>query len=269
MYNIIQVKQSEEGKMSKKQMGKIIFLNACIIILNIIIFSEGILGFSISSDNTLVSALSITTILMSIIVFAYGNYKLIKSLYSKASYIMEDLDSPKEYEDALLKYRNKAALSENINTLINQISQLERKKKSLETVLFQKYQDNAEDFDSLNQIVEDTGKLMFENIRKILSRMEIFDQKEYERLKMDHGDSEIIYAKMQIYKEHMLYVRKYIDKNEAILIQFDNLLIEVSKIGDTDEGEKGLDNLEAIVASMKKLRSGDNGISELEKKYSK
>ena len=49
---------------------------------------------------------------------------------------------------------------------------------------------------------------------------------------------------MQIYQEHIEYVRGLVSMNEDILIKLDGLLLEISKLDDLDE--QGLENMAAV-----------------------
>ena len=49
---------------------------------------------------------------------------------------------------------------------------------------------------------------------------------------------------MEIYNEHIDYVKELVSTNEAILTKLDALLLEISKLDDLDE--RGLDNIAAV-----------------------
>lgn len=52
-------------------------LNIVIVILNIIIFSPGIIGVNIDFNNIFQTSIGITVIVMSVIIFIVGNYKIL------------------------------------------------------------------------------------------------------------------------------------------------------------------------------------------------
>lgn len=251
--------------MDKKKIRDLCVFNVGIVIFSIIIFSKSIVNLSPFSKNTLVSAISITLIIMIVIIFFYRNYTLIRPLFFKSTYTMDELNKPKEFLEVLNSYSYKDALTNYISNIVSQINELERKKKTLHTVLYQKFENEAEEYRSLVQVVEDTSLLLFENIKKILSRIEIFDQEEYVKLCKLKDTLEKGNPKMQIFHDHIAYVKEYITKNDAILLQFDNLLIEVTKLGDKDD-QGGMERFQEIANAMKKLRTNDD-TSDLESKY--
>ena len=58
-----------------------------------------------------------------------------------------------------------------------------------------------------------------------------------------------------------------VEKNDGILLEFDRLLTEISKLSDAQD-DQVLENMKDVVAGMKALNSNtDNELSQLEKKY--
>ena len=92
--------------MSKKQIIKLICLNLGIALLNVILFSRGLVGLTIGKD-ALMSAFAVTEIVMSIIAFGYGNYSL---LFKEAEVKLlkgGELTDPRDYIEALEQRRSK------------------------------------------------------------------------------------------------------------------------------------------------------------------
>lgn len=255
--------------MNRNQIKKLFVFNVGLIALELIVFSDQALGLSITGESTIQAALGITIIIMSIGIFLYGNYSLLTTPKVQTAYILEELREPKEYIEALESYRYKQALSEQIDFAVGQIHRLKRKKESLDAVLFQNYKENVDDIDGLKRVVDDTNSLLFENVKKILSRMSIFDDQEYMRLRNTMSQSQVLSSRIQIYNQHISYIKALLDQNESILLEFDNLLIEVSKLGEQrdEESEEELSSLRDIVTALKQFKNGTSEIEELEKKY--
>lgn len=118
--------------MNSKQITKLVVFNTGIVALELLVFSDKLLGFSVTSESTLKAALSITIIIISIGIFVYGNYNILTSPKVQTAYILEELREPKEYIEALESYRYKQAFSKQIDFAIGQIQRLNRKKESLD-----------------------------------------------------------------------------------------------------------------------------------------
>lgn len=254
--------------MDSKKGLKLVLLNAGIVLVNIFAFSDVLLNLSVSGRSTFISALSITLIVISILVFLYGNYSILTGGSTGSLIAFEELDEPDEFKEAFGRFQSKPVFRQFVVTAVDQIQRLIRKQQSLDVVLFQNYQENVDTIAGLRRVVDDSSKLLYENMKKILSRMSIFDVVEYERLLKTGGTNALSSSSGQIYQEHLFYIRSILKQNENILLEFDHLLVEVSKFGENDgSGPNGLDSLKGTVAAMQKLRSGSDEVDELEKKY--
>jgi hypothetical protein len=60
-----------------------------------------------------------------------------------------------------------------------------------------------------------------------------------------------------------------VNQNETILLEFDNLLVEISKADDLEGGINNLDSIKGTVDAMKSFRNGKDELSDLEAKYDK
>ena len=112
---------------------------------------------------------------------------------------------------------------------------------------------------------------MYGNIRHMLSRISIFDEQGYQQLLQrgsqggTRGASYI--EQKKLFEEHIRYVDQQVEKNDGILLEFDRLLTEISKLSDAQD-DQVLENMKDVVAGMKALNSNtDNELSQLEKKY--
>ena len=96
--------------------------------------------------------------------------------------------------------------------------------------------------------------IFYNNVKKMLNRMIIFDYKDYQKLAEKVRNSQArengglvsrsVDTQMRIYSEHIFYVRGLVSQNEEILIKMDALLLEISKLDDLDE--HGLENMAAV-----------------------
>ena len=254
--------------MKYKNIIKIISFNAVIILLNILIFTGKVPFLSFRSEVAFYKAFAITLVIMSVISFFYVNYHLIVQALQDQTFSLDQLNTPKEYIEALKPYLNGITFREDVNIVINQIERLLRKKATLEEVLFQNYREEAKEFDSLKLVVEDTSELLFENVKKVLNRMCIFDEQEYARLRVRRDVTDALREKLKLLEEHIRYIKMLIEKNETILLEFDNLLLEVSRLDEIDsESMDELSTIQTTIQSMKNLRMKEDEFTKLEEKY--
>lgn len=239
--------------MPKKQIIKLICLNLGIALINIILFSRGLAGLTFGV-NTIMTAFAVTEIVMSVIAFFYGNYTLLFKSPEIQLYKGAELSESKDYINALDEMREKKIFDPEISTAIEQLYRLKDKDKALDSILAQFFSPQEMTFTRFQTVIDSVQALFYNNVKKMLNRMIIFDYKDYTKLMEKINNSQTIDgvkvtsrssgAQLKIYNEHIEYVRGLVDMNESILVKLDSLLLEISKLDDLDAS--GLEELAAI-----------------------
>lgn len=255
----------------------LISLNAGIVIVDALMVICKIYVNNYVADDTLeilANTFTLGVLILSVLVFFYGNYKLLKSISSspkeKYHYVLEDIDTAEECIDALNKNK-KDCFAKDVELAKDQVERLERKQEAMRQILFQKCEASQEDMLGMKKVVEEAEMLLYDNIKRMLSRMAIFDAEGYRKLMQQsyHGELATTQERKAIYYEHLAYVKQQLDKNEAILIQYDYLLTEISKMGDEDSQESDcMAHMKDVVNGMKQMNARDeDDLEDLEKKY--
>lgn len=255
----------------------LISLNAGIVIVDALMVICKIYVNNYVANDTLellANTFTLGVLILSVLVFFYGNYKLLTSISSdpkqKYNYVLEDIDTAEECIDALNKVKKICFIKE-IELAKDQVERLERKQEAMRQILFQKCEASQEDMLGMKKVVEEAEMLLYDNIKHILSRMAIFDAEGYQKLMQQSYQGELATTKERkaIYYEHFAYVKQQLDKNETILIQYDHLLTEISKMGDEDSQETDcMAHMKDVVNGMKQMNARDeDNLDALEKKY--
>ncbi len=255
----------------------LISLNAGIVIVDALMVICKIYVNDYVADDTfelLANTFTLGVIILSVLVFFYGNYKLLTSISSnpkqKYDYVLEDIDTAKECIDALNKIR-KDCFEKEIELAKDQVERLGRKQEAMRQILFQKCEASQDDMLGMKKVVEEAEMLLYDNVKRMLSRMAIFDEEGYRKLMQQSygGQLATTQERKAIYYEHFAYVKQQLDKNESILIQYDYLLTEISKMGDEDSQESDrMAHMKDVVNGMKQMNVRDeDNLEELEKKY--
>ena len=239
--------------MSKKQIIKLLCLNLGIALLNVILFSAGFVGLNFSGD-ALTTALGVTVIVMSIVTFFYGNYTILFKQTSIQLFKNAELVDDKDYIGALEERREKKVFDEEISNAIDQVYRLQDKDKALDSILAQYFSPQEMTYTKFQTVIDSVQALFYNNLKKMINRMIIFDYKDYTKLinKLKNAPasdgitvaSKSTGAQLKIYNEHIDYVKGLVEMNESILVKLDSLLLEISKLDDIDEA--GLEELTAI-----------------------
>ncbi len=237
---------------------KIVCLNLGIVLLNVILFSPSLVGLNFVGEAFKI-AMAVTVIVMSLIAFCYGNYVLLfqeKPAEEPMLHFLKgnEFTKPEDYAEALKAKKGKGVFDEEIDNAIEQVGRMKDKDRALDSILEQFFLPQEITYSRFQNTINPVQALFYNNIKKMLNRMLIFDYKDYEKLRQKIADSrppggvsvvsKSVDTQMGIYREHIEYVRDLVSMNEEILIKLDGLLLEISKLDDLDE--KGLENIAAI-----------------------
>lgn len=239
--------------MSKKQIIKLLCLNLGIVLVNVILFSTGFVGLNFGGD-AFMTALGVTDIVMSLIAFFYGNYTIMFKQPSIQLFKNAELIDDKDYIAALEERREKKIFDSEISNAIDQVYRLQDKDKALDTILAQYFSPQEMTYTRFQSVIDSVQALFYNNLKKMINRIIIFDYKDYTKLmnKLKNSQtadgitvaSKSAGTQLKIYNEHIDYVKSLVEMNESILVKLDSLLLEISKLDDIDEA--GLEELTAI-----------------------
>lgn len=235
----------------------LIKINSAIVILNIVLFSPGLLNIEIGGTSIFKTALGVTIIIMSIIIFIIGNYSIL---------MKEDNDiniykvvTSDDCIEALNENKYKKIFSSDIDILLEQIDRIENKVDTIEDILIQKFSISEMSYKKFNYVILDIKNLFYVNIKSIINKINIFDQKEYKkinkRINNETNQNKILIEKINMYKEYITFVKNAIEDNEEILLRLDKVLLELSKFNSLDEGElenmSAMDNIDDLISKIK------------------
>lgn len=168
----------------------------------------GLVGYQLSNQEQIVPLIAVILTLI-----ACG---LAMKLNSAAS-----ISKPSKLKD-LSDYRKalEAWISEDtpftdqIRIAVNQIDSLERKQKALRSIL-----DDTKESPFLST-ADDVERYVLANSKRVLNRVMIYDGTDRSKL-----------------REHAFYLQDILQKNAKVLSDFENLILEVSQIGDDQSAD--------------------------------
>ncbi len=144
------------------------------------------------------------------------------------------------------RYRNPQLLR-NIEIATSQTQKFKKRK----SVLIQIAGGEEEGASAITNIIQTVEDALVGNLERISNRIEIFD---------DEGIPEIV-------RKNIEYINELLWKNNDILLDFENLITEMSRSTEVNE-EKDINKLKDMVNAMKSLRSSDDdNLNDLKKKY--
>jgi len=223
--------------LSPRKIRQMILLNAAIVIVNTVLFSNALLGLSLLSGSALSISVAWTVILGSVFAFFKGNSAILNKPETRL--LLQNINSLDScisvFEEAI---HNGDVFDENILKNIEQIKRFRRKQATIKDILLQKFSESEMSFQKFSGVLQEVENVIYMNMRSILNKISAFDMDEYEsmRKKMSH-DYKFSQEKMDIYNEYIEFVNNATDNNESILLKLDKMLLELSRYNSMESGD--------------------------------
>ncbi len=128
--------------------------------------------------------------------------------------------------------REDTAFPDEMKIAVRQLQSLERKQKALRAILSN---DNESPF---LQTADEVEEYILNNCKRVLNRVMIYDPNEPQK-----------------YQTHLMYLRQVLGQNAHVLSDFDNLILEVSQIGEDHSGAS-TPCLNELTAALRSVRNG-------------
>lgn len=217
-----------------------------IAVADTILFSPGLLGIQMGGVSTFATAFGATAIFMSVVVFVFGNYKLI--VEKKKIIQTSDIKTAEDCINALKQNYGKKTFAKDIATILEQIERFQKKKETIKDILLQKFNSTEISYSKFDGTILDVENVFYVNIKSILNKLNAFDEEDYNRIRKDGAQKkfsmEFIQTKMSIYNEYILFVKNATEDNEQIILKLDKILLEISKLNTLEDGE--IENMSAM-----------------------
>jgi hypothetical protein len=232
--------------MEIKKIVKIVGLNAGIALVDTILFSPGLMGIQLAGGSILETALFVTAIVMSIVVFSAGNFML---LLKKEKRIQNsEIKTSEDYIIALKQNYDKKTFESDIETILEQIKRFHRKTETIEDILLQKFESTEISYSKFHGTIIDIENIFYINIKSILNKLNAFDETDYKHTMEDNihkkFSEEFLQSKMSVFNEYIYFINGATEDNEQILLKLDKLLLEISRFNSLEDGE--IENMSAM-----------------------
>ncbi len=233
--------------MNRNRLLTLLLLNVTILVLNVVVFSNAVLGLSLVAGNVMTRAVAFTVLFMSIALFLYVNYKFLFGRSKTPERVAKDeIDTLDKGIDAIRRYMSSPTFAEYVSRIIKQAERLRKRNSAIDHMLTEKFSTDGLSYGRFKRTIDDIERVMCVNIKSILNRIEPFDEDEYREI--IHGRTKlsmkVAKEKLHIYEEYIEYVRSSVEDNDEILLKLDKLLSEISKLNSLSKGE--LENMQEL-----------------------
>lgn len=226
--------------MSKKQIENMLKLNIPIIVIDVIVFSDGLLGLKITSPNILEAAIALTILIVSIGLLIYGNYKILFKKIDNSLIDSSKLKRPKDWIEVLEYYTNQHETAKYTNLCIEQIEVLEKRLEQLDNTLKRHFSPGDLTYAEYSSVIEKSKDVFLNNLEKLLTHVNLISTQLGRKLSFESQSS-----KEEKLQQNLSYIKAITDNNEEILNELYNLNFELGKLDSSDDAEN-LETLEAL-----------------------
>lgn len=223
--------------MGPKRIIQLIILNAAIVLINTLLFSNAFLGLDLFAGSALSISAAWTAVLASAFAFLKGNSLLLKKKETRL--LTQNIKSLNDCIPVLKEaMRNGDVFDENILKNIEQINRFKRKQDTIKDILLQKFSVAEMSFQKFSGVLQNVENVVYMNIRSILNRISAFDIAEYETMqRIGFQGDEFSKQKLAIYNDYIDFVNNATKTNEDILLKLDKMLLEISRYNSLEDGD--------------------------------
>lgn len=159
-------------------------------------------------------------------------------LHAGSASVVSDAKKLKDADDYIKAFNawlnEETPFADYIKMAVRQLESLKRKQRALRAVL-----DDSKDSPFLST-ANDVDTYILANCKRILNRVMIYDQGEPHK-----------------YNVHVAYLQEILGENAHVLSDFENLILEVSQIG--DDTSAATPCLNELTNALRSVRSGNDG----------
>lgn len=211
--------------MQSKTIIRLAVFNICFAALEVVLFSPGLLDLG-SKPIAAVAAAA-----LSVGGFFGVNYWLLN--HQTPSVQAGNLKDAGDYREALESWKSsRNPFNQELDLAVHQLDLFYQKNTALKALLGDQAKEPGNPYLSIS---EDVEECLFSNMKKLITRMTILDLTDGSRFPMHHE-----------------FIRGVLAENRKLLTQYDNLIIEISQIGDSTEMDDL--HLESITEALRELR---------------
>lgn len=234
-----------------KKYLKLIAANLCIAAAAVILYSPGLLCLRLADESIFRAGMSIIAVPALLGILFAANIHFLKGP-SQKPVLAESVLNLDEAKTILKEYGDSKYLKSMAQTASEQLDRILRCRMRLSGILEQKFTKGTMSWDKFNQVVVSAEAAALHNVVAMASRMQLFDEKEYERLqhyREDNIPDDIQEQQLSLYLKNFEDMRTMIALNEKILLKLNTLTLEISSCAN----EKHEDLNDGLLQEIEKL----------------
>ncbi|MCR5041376.1 MAG: hypothetical protein K6C36_04655 [Clostridia bacterium] len=220
-----------------RNLWKIILLNLGLIIASVVIYSKGLLGLHWTGTSILLDGLSVIVGLGLGAGLIFGNAALLREPKRRQ---VAELNDPNKALALIKEHNHSNYFGSLAKSVADQASRAESAEKRADFAVKSKFQAGSMTQTRYSAAVAAAGDSIRDNIANIAARFQIFDDREYARLKSYRHDSipdDIQEKQLELYARNMDQIKQMLSDNEHMILQLDTLALEISDSNERNQGD--------------------------------
>ena len=185
--------------------------------------------------------------------FFYGNYTLL-SEPEHYRFTQSDLVDLSHARAVLSSYHGGKYFGKLADTTSDQLLRLERTMERAKTAVGSKFDNGSMSYDRYASTIRAAEEAALGNVVAMASRMQIFDEKDYARLRNYRNDDipdSIQEKQIALYNENMKQLEEAVAANEELILALDSMSLELAKPGEEKTTDPLLEEIHRLTQQVK------------------
>ena len=237
-----------------KRVTKLILLNSLIAVGSVICYSPGLLALRPGDASVLRAGSSLFVGFLALTGLGYGNYKILNDTPKKELFAGDDINDLSQVYGILEQYSKGKFFGPVARTVTDQIKRFQKSAERARWEVDRKFNKGSMTWERYSAVLDAAEAAVLHDVAATVSRMQLFDEKEYERLqhyKDDNIPDDIQEKQIEIYKQNISLINDAIAKNETMILRLDTLSVKLSETDMQENSEVILDEISTLTQELK------------------
>ena len=242
----------------KKRMLAFLGLAIGLALLIVFSYSEGFLALRPTDESILRAGLSLFIAPMSVFVFFYAGYHMLKAP-GKVMFTKDNLMDMNKAKEIFSRYHGGKQFGRLADEAMSQVARLEASSVRARLQIESRFGSTSMTSDRYLASIETAKEASLENIITIANRLQLFDEKEYARLrhyKEDDIPDDIQEQQIELYARNTEAIRDAIAANERLVLSLDSMSAGLLTQSESQVDET-IENIEKLTEQLKLYKNAD------------
>lgn len=245
-------------KNGSKRVLAFLGLTVVLSLIVVVSYSEGFLALRPTDESILRAGLSLFIAPMSAVVFFYSGYQMLKAP-EKVMLTRETLLDMNKAKEIFSRYHGGKEFGRLADEAMSQVARLEASSLRARLQIESRFGSTSMTSDRYLASIDTAKEASLENIITIANRLQLFDEREYARLKHYKEDDipdDIQEKQIELYATNTEAIRQAIAANERLVLSLDSMSAGLLTQSDSQVNET-IESIEKLTDQLKYYKNVD------------